>query len=312
MTAQPAPEPFGPADPFDADRFDPRDPDPWLALALDQSVPIDPGAKRNLLLGNRSFSRRRLFPVARIFIFLFFLVVKVLRAISPRWPNLNGFLHKSIHWGLRTFGTPECNNLILRHFHIGTEILGFIKANAGPGVNVETVPLRPRTLKDLEDNVFLQHDLNVFNFIIQLNRDLRAQGRDLAPVERVDFSMISEDFDIAPTKKGPLNFVDIQMAVEAYTPLYALMLPREDFIRASNSLQLDEVVAIYIAKILGTDYHLNFIKNGHPLISLSTLHAGFRLMMHGLDCECLHAWLRALKHRQALGLPLDPRQPTAA
>jgi len=311
VQAKPAAERYGPADPFDPATFNPNDPDPWLALALDQSIPIDPGAKRALLMGNRSWSRRWLFPVVRPLIFLFFGLVKVLRAISPRWPNANGFLHKSIHWGLRTFATPEANMLIVRHFHIGNEILGFIRANAGPGINAPTVPLYPRTLKDLEDNVFLQHDLNVYNFIIQLNRDLRAQGRDLCPVEKPDFSMISEDFELEPFPKRWHNFVDIQTAVETYTPLYALFLPRSDFIRAANSLQLDEVIAIYIAKILGTDYHLNFIKNGHPLIQLSTLQAGYRLMMHGLDCECLHAWLRALKHRQAAGLPLDPRQPTA-
>jgi hypothetical protein len=99
--------------------------------------------------------------------------------------------------------------------------------------------------------------------------------------------------------------------VEAYTPLYALFLPREDFVRAANSLQLDEVVAVYIAKILGTDYHLAFMENRHPLVPLSTLQAGYRLMMHGLDVEGLHGWLRVLKRRQAAGLLLDPRAPTA-
>jgi hypothetical protein len=34
-------------------------------------------------------------------------------------------------------------------------------------------------------------------------------------------------------------------------------------------------------------------------------------MMHGLDCEALHGWLRVLKRRQALGLAIDPRIPTA-
>jgi hypothetical protein len=120
--------------------------------------------------------------------------------------------------------------------------------------------------------------------------------------------MISDEpFEIPRTKKGWLNFVDVQTAVEVYTPLYALMLPRSDFIRASNSLQLDEVVAIYIGKILGADYHLSFIKNGHPLVPLSTMQAGFRLMLHGLDCEALHGWLRLMKRRQAQGLPMDPR-----
>ena len=43
---------------FDPHRFDPKDPDPWLALYLDQSLPIDEGAKQALLNGNRSVSRR--------------------------------------------------------------------------------------------------------------------------------------------------------------------------------------------------------------------------------------------------------------
>lgn len=299
----------GAADPFDPASFDPADPDPWLALYLDQSLPIDEGAKLALLAGNRSFSRAWLFPILRPWFFLQLALAKVTRAISPRFPNLNGFLHRLIHWGLRNFASPEANTLIVRHFHIGTEILAFIKANAGD-VEVETVPLRPRTLKDLETNVFLQHDLNVYNFIIQLNRSLRAQGRDLAPIEQPDFSMISDSIELEAFPRGPLNVFDVQTAVEAYTPLYALLLPRADFVRAANSLQLDEVIGVSIGKILGTSYHLAFVKNGHPLVQLSTLQAGYRLMMHGLDCEAMHGWLRVLKHRQAAGLPLDPRAPT--
>lgn len=297
---------------FDLANYDPRDPDPWLALYLDQGLPIAPEAKIALLKGNRSWSRRWLFPAMRPAVFAFFILVKILRGISPHHPNLNGTLHRLIHWGLRTFCTPEANTLILRHFHVGTELLAFIKANAGP-VEIDTVPLRPRTLKDLEDNVFLQHDLNVFNFIIQLNASLRAQGRDLVPVDKPDFSMISDEpFELAPLPRGRLNFADAQTAIEVYTPLYALLLPRADFVRAAQSLQLDETVAIYIGKILGTDYHMSFVKNGHPLVPLSTLQAGYRLMMHGLDCEAFHGWLRLLKHRQAQGLPLDPRNPTGA
>ena len=295
---------------FDPAGYDPRDPDPWLALYVDQSLPIADEAKAALLRGNRSWSRRWVYPIVRPFILAFFLFVKVLRRISPRHPNLNGLLHRSIHWGLRTFASPEANTLILRHFHIGTELAAFIKANAGPA-HVETVPLRPTRLQDLEANAFLQHDLNVFNLVIQLNTALREQGRDLAPPERLDLSMISDGpFPLEPLPNSLLNVIDVQTAVEAYTPLYALMLPRADFVRAAASLQLDETVAIYIAKILGCDYHLAFIKNGHPLVPLSTLGAGQRLMMHGLDCEGLHGWLRVIKARQAAGLPIDPRTPT--
>jgi hypothetical protein len=296
---------------FDPERFDPKDPDPWLALYLDQSLPIDEEAKRALLIGNRSVSRRWLFPIARPLILAFFIVVKILRALSPRWPNWNRPLHELIYWGLKHFASPEANTLILRHFTLATEILGFIKANAGP-VEIDSWPLRPTRLEDLRDNVFLQHDLNIYNFIIQLNQSLRAQGRDLVAVARPDFSAISDaPIGLAPLPRNALNIIDVQTAVEAYTPVYALFLPREDFVRAANSLQLDEVIAIYIAKILGTDYHLAFMKNGHPLVPLSTLEAGYRLMMHGLDVEGLHGWLRVVKRRQAAGLPIDPRSQTS-
>jgi hypothetical protein len=299
------------ANAFDPGRFDPENPDPWLALYLDQSLPIDEGAKLALLNGNRSVSRRWLFPIARPLILAFFVVVKILRVISPRRPNWNGPLHELIYWGLKNFASPEANTLILRHFTLATELLAFIKANAGP-VHIDSWPLRPTRLEDLRDNVFLQHDLNIYNFIIQLNQSLRADARDLAPLARPDFSMISDaPIVLAPLPHGALNVIDVQTAVEAYTPLYALFLPREDFVRAANSLQLDEVIAIYIAKILGTDYHLAFMKNGHPLVPLSTLEAGYRLMMHGLDVEGLHGWLRTLKRRQAAGLPIDPRAPPA-
>jgi len=44
-------------------------------------------------------------------------------------------------------------------------------------------------------------------------------------------------------------------------------------------------------------------------VPLSTLEAGYRLMMHGLDVEGLHGWLRTLRRRQAAGLSIDPRNP---
>lgn len=297
---------------FDPQAHDRADPDPWLALWLDTSLPIDEEAKGALLSGHDSYSRRFLLPFLRPFVFVFFILVHAIRRIFLRWPNLPGPLHRLIHWGQKHFASPQANLLILRHFNIGTEILAFIKANAGP-VEIESHPLRPVSLDDLKDNVFLQHDLNIYNFIIELNQSLRAQNRDLAPPEEIDFSMITDGpFQFEPFPDGCMNFADIQTAIELYTPLYALFLPKNDFVRAANSLQLDETIAIYIAKILGTDYHLSFIKNGHPMVPLSTFEAGHRLMLHGLDAEGIHGWLRILKRRQAAGLPLDPGRPPGA
>lgn len=288
---------------FDPARHDPKDPDPWLALYLDDSVPFDVAAKSALLRGNDSYSRRFLLPAVRPVIFVFHLLVAVFRRFLPRWPESPKALHGLIYWGLRTFATPDANLLILRHFHIGTEILGFIRDNV-PGCEAETVPLRPRTLADLTDNVFLQHDLNIYNFIIELNAHLRATGRAIETPDRIDFSAISDDdmaFEDFPDRWH--NVVDVQTAIEFYTPVYALLLSRHDFVRAANSLQLDETIGVYLARILGSDYHMSLINNHHPMVPLSTFQAGFRLMMHGYDAEALHGHLRALKR----GLPAASR-----
>ncbi len=285
---------------FESLRHNRKDPDPWLALFLDNSVPIDVSAKAALLRGNDSYSRRFFLPACRPVIFVFFIFVQILRRFFQSWPNSPKLLHDLIHWGLKTFATPDANYLILRHFQVGTEILNFIKDNA-PVDNdkINTVPLRPTTLADLKDNVFLQHDLNVYNFIIDLSNALMEQDKEIQPAESINFDSISnEPFEFEAFPDGPLNFVDIQTAIEFYTPVYALLLSRHDFVRAANSLQLDETFAVYIAKILGTDYHMSFVQNHHPMVPLSPFQAGFRLMMHGYDAEALHGYLRYLKKEQ--------------
>lgn len=283
---------------FDPDNFDNTDPDPWLALFLDRSIPIADASKKALLHGNDSYSRRYFLPACRPFIWFIFLLVMGFRRIFPRWPHFPKLLHSLIHWGLKTFATPEANYLIMRHFNIGTEILSFIRDNVS-GVEISRHPLCPKTLTDLKDNVFLQHDLNIYNFIIEMNKGLRAQNREIETPVRVDFSSISIgefEFEDFPCKWH--NFVDVQTAIEFYTPIYALFLSRHDFVRAANSLQLDETIGYYLARILGSDYHMSLINNHHPMVPLSIFQAGFRLMMHGYDAEALYGYLQKLKSEQ--------------
>src|SRR5690606_39927821 len=91
------------------------------------------------------------------------------------------------------------------------------------------------------------------------------------------------------------NFLDLQSAIELFTPLYQLMLTDNDFWRAANSLQLDETIGIYAAQILGAPQHLILVNNKHPLVPLSTLRAGYRLVLHGLSTEMLHSLLMQRK-----------------
>jgi hypothetical protein len=286
---------------FEAARHDPNDPDPWLALYLDTSLPLGDEVKAALLANSSSRSRQFLLPLVRPCAKGLIILFQVLKVAIPNRFTSSKVLHRTIYWGLKHFVRADANWMILRHFHIGSEILAFVASNV-PGVTIPLNPLRPRTLEGLIDDTFLKHDLNIYNFIIRLNRELKAKGVTLEKQARIDFSAISDgpfDIDVSALPKGRLNVFDLETAIEVYTPLYQLFLTDSDFWRACNSLQLDETVAIYAARIVGDANYLSLVNNKHPLIPLSTLRAGYRLLLHGLAAESLHANLVALKRRSA-------------
>jgi hypothetical protein len=266
---------------------------------LDRSLPFADEAKAALIRDQASRSRQFLLPVVRPLARVMIIVAQLVHILSPRWPHAPRLLHRSIAFGMRHFLTQDANRLILRHFHLGGQILRFIADNATPGFRPALEPMQPRAIRDVEDNLFLKHDLNIFNFLIQLNAELERRGAALDRVEALDFSAITGDLALDPIPAGRFNVIDLQTAIELYTPAYAMLLSDRDFWRASNSLQLDETIGLYAARLTGEDKHLAMINNRHPLVPFSTLRAGFRLMLHGLSTEVLHGFLCELKVRQA-------------
>jgi hypothetical protein len=282
---------------IEALRHDKKNPNPWLAMYLDSSIAFDKEAKAALVTTMKSPSRQYLLPLVRPLARLSMVLIQVFRIFVPRMLAASKFLHKSIAWGMKTFVSPEANFLILRHFHLGSEILEFIAKNV-PGAKMTLNPLRPRTIDDLADEVFLKHDLNLYNFVIDLNQQMSDKGLTLKPRPRPDLSAITdEDIELAALPDTWHNFIDIQTAIEIYTPLFQLFLSDDDFWRSSNSLQFDETVGIYVSRLVGMKDHLWLVNNKHPMIPLTTLRAGFRLVLHGLSTECLHALLREGKRK---------------
>ena len=273
---------------------DPRDPNPWLALYLDASGPLADEVKRARLADASTRSRQFLLPVVRPLARLSIVLIQLLKIVTPRSWTSSRVLHRLIAWGMKHFVSPEANWLILRHFHLGSQVLAFIGRNAVPGRELPSHPLSPPDIDALKDDVFLQHDLNLFNFVINLNRALG--GRAIEPPAELDYSMIRQpDLRIEDMPKRWTNVIDLQTAIEVYTPVYQLFLTDNDFWRATNSLQLDEVIGIYCATLLGRPDYLVFLNNKHPLVPLTTLRAGFRLVLHGLSTEMLHALLSRAK-----------------
>lgn len=273
---------------------DPADPNPWLALYLDRSTPLPDAVKEAWLADSSCGSRQYLLPFLRPLARAFIILIQVIKTFLPRKWSHSKLLHRILAWGLEHFVSPEANWLILRHFHLGAQILAFIARNAP--VQVSTTPLEPMCIADLKDELFVKHDLNLFNFVIRLNGALREAGVEMHAPDNVDFSMIHDPglrLEDMPQRKR--NLLDLQSAIELFTPLYQLMLTDNDFWRAANSLQLDETIGIYAAQILGAPQHLILVNNKHPLVPMSTLRAGYRLVLHGLSTEMLHSLLMQMK-----------------
>ncbi len=280
---------------LDSSAHDSRDPNPWLAMYLDDSIPINLRTKQALMRDNNSASARLLLPLIHFFSKIAMFFVHVIKFILPTIFNSSKTLHRILAWGLKHFVSPDANLLIFRHFHVGSEILEFIAANI-EGLELKTSPLKPKDFEDVKDDLFLKHDLNLYNFIINLNTELKEKSITISTVRKLDLSMITVDqFDHIEFPRGRSNILDLRSAIELFTPFYQFFLTANDFVRASNSLQLDETIAIYTARILGTPGHLGLVNNKHPMIPITTYSAAYRLALHGLAAETLHEILVNIK-----------------
>lgn len=280
---------------------DPADPDPWLAMYMDGSVPVIDEVKKAWINNLRSRSRQFLLPIVRPLARMVIILLQLWKVLVPNAFASSAVLHRMLVWGLKTWVRPEANWLILRHFHIGSQNLAFIARNV-EGVEVPLNPLTPRKIDDLLDHVFLKHDINLFNFVINLNRELREKGIEIETLAHPNFQDIQpQNFGIEDMPRRWTNFLDLETAIDLFTPVYALFLTDSDFWRATNSLQMDEPIAIYVAKILGMPQHLILLNNKHPLVPLTTLRAGHRLVLHGLASEMLYTLLARMKDGQATG-----------
>ncbi|TYP69692.1 DUF6999 family protein [Paenibacillus methanolicus] len=278
---------------------DKRDPDPFLALYMDRSIPFNEEAKAAYLKDCSGKSRQFLLPVLRPFARLLIIVLQLYKIVVPKALTSSRLLHNVLYWGMRTFVGPEANFMILRHFYLGSEVLQFIRDNV-PGVAIELNPLKPTNLEPVKDDLFLIHDLNLYNFVINLNRELSEKGLEMTKQERLNFDAISNSrIPIEPMPRRWTNFMDLTTAIECFTPVYQLFLTDNDFWRATNSLQLDETIGIYASRIVGSNERMALVNNKHPMVPLTTLRAGFRLVLHGLATEQLHATLVELKRQEA-------------
>src|SRR6202044_896028 len=89
--------------------YNPEDPNPWLALYLDMSLPLSDEVKAALLANSGSKSRQFMLPLIRPCAKLTIMGFQVLKIVIPNRFTSSKILHRLIYRGLRRFVRPDAN-----------------------------------------------------------------------------------------------------------------------------------------------------------------------------------------------------------
>jgi hypothetical protein len=283
---------------------DRQNPSVWEALYLDASIPVDPIAKDYMIRDLKSWSRNYLLIPIQIVANLLLALIMMVKRLLPFQFRAYGLMHRSAAWFLSTFVSPEACYLIVRHLGLGSNIVNFLIDN-GPDRAIAHSMLYPRTVDDLADNAFLEHDLILYNFVLDYSEAQQRQPDWLTQVRQRGLNYTSirpVEIDIDVTRRRWTQVLDLESAIELFKVFYSLCLTSDEFFRAVVSLQFDENFGLYVSQITG-DYDWNHvIANRHPLAPNSPFAAARNLMLHGIVTEYLHRYLElraAMAQQQA-------------
>ena len=275
------------------------DPNTWDLVYLDNAIPMDEGAKAYMVKDLNNWTRSYLLIPIKLIANILLAIIMTFKRLLPFQFKAYGLMHHSAAWFLNNFVSPEACYLIVRHLGLGSNIVNFLIDN-GPNPQIAKSQLYPRTVSDLADNAFLEHDLILYNFVYDYHQ---AEKNNPNWVEQIKARGLNYDsirpvkVDIDFTKRRWLRILDLESAIELFKVFYSLCLTSDEFARAVLSLQFDESFGIYLSKITN-DYQWNHvITNRHPLAPNSPFSASRALMLHGIVTEYLHKYLEISSKR---------------
>ena len=275
------------------------DPNTWDLVYLDNAIPMDERAKAYMVKDLNNWTRSYLLIPIKLIANILLAIIMTFKRLLPFQFKAYGLMHHSAAWFLNNFVSPEACYLIVRHLGLGSNIVNFLIDN-GPNPQIAKSQLYPRTVSDLADNAFLEHDLILYNFVYDYHQ---AEKNNPNWVEQIKARGLNYDsirpvkVDIDFTKRRWLRILDLESAIELFKVFYSLCLTSDEFARAVLSLQFDESFGIYLSKITN-DYQWNHvITNRHPLAPNSPFSASRALMLHGIVTEYMHKYLEIRSNR---------------
>jgi hypothetical protein len=278
---------------YQPQKCDSLDPNAWDVLYLDNAIPLDAEAKAYMVRDLQNWTRNYLLIPIKIIANILLAIIMTCKRLLPFQFRAYGLMHRSAAFFLKHFVTPEACYLIVRHLCLGSNIVNFLIDNS-PDPAIAKSNLYPRTVEDLAENAFLEHDLILYNFVRDYNLALQAHPDwlEAGRSHKINYSSIRPvEIDIDCFKRGWLQILDLESAIELFKIFYSLCLTSDEFARAVLSLQFDENFGCYVSDLTG-DYRWNHvISNRHPLAPNSPFDAGRDLLLHGITTEYLHRYL---------------------
>jgi hypothetical protein len=288
------------APPFVTQPYDRENPNTWDVLYLDQAIPVDPIAKAYMIRDLQSWTRSYLLIPIKLIANILLAAIMTVKRLLPWQFNAYGLMHQSAAWFLNTFVSPEACYLIVRHICIGSNIVNFLIDN-GPDRAIEKSTLYPRTVDDLANNAFLEHDLVLYNFVWDYHQAERVNPHWVEEVKQrgLNYDSVKPiEVEIDFAKRRWLRILDLESAIELFKVFYSLCLTSDEFARAVLSLQFDENFGLYFTKITGDSSWNHVITNRHPLAPNSPFQAARDLMLHGIISEYLYRYLEIRKEME--------------
>jgi hypothetical protein len=267
------------------------------ALAVDNSLPIDPVAVDLWLRDNQSRLRWFLRPVFQLTFAVLLHATWALKRLPLPQFRAHRFLQRMICWFCRNFVRQEANLLILRHFATESNILNFLRDNSG-ATAVPPLTLYPQAVADLMQATFVEHDQELFRMIRDLGRWDDSQPPK--PVAELDWkNWRPVNIDPAAVPKRATQVLDFETAHSLFMCLFCLLLTAEEYRDSINGFNLDQSIAIRIGRIVGDPSLSELAYNKFPLYFVGPWNLTQRFLMHGFFTEHLYARLEQLRLRAA-------------
>jgi len=263
------------------------------ALAVDNSIPIDQRAVELWLADVDNRLRWFIRPVLQgVFSLLLHIVWFLKRLPLPQF-SAHTTLQRTICWFCRNFVSPEANELLLRHFATESNILNFLRDNAG-GSAVEPVGLYPQTIGEMMTHSFVEHDRELFRVIRELG-PLDHSAPQVAREALVWTHWRRPEECIREQTRRWSQVIDFETAHALFMCLFCLLLTAEEYRDAINGFNLDQSIAIRVGRIIGDASLVELAYNKYPFYLLGPGNLGQRFLMHGFFTEYLNARLEMLR-----------------